>query len=318
MIALPVISRVPLPEPPVWSPVLDSFTIVFLPDTHVEAWSVWEWRSIYEWIVVNKTIHSLAAVVGEGDIITNASNSSLWANEFNEARVGWDAIDAAKIPNIAAVGNHDYDTDAGVTNRLLTRFDSKFPLSRMSDKTWYGGSMDGLSGKNSWIKFDVGFRKFLVLNLEIWPSDEMLAWGLSVCNANLDRQVILVTHSHLNPDGTQTASTDMFGSGTPAYSANDGPGVWAKLGKLAPNMKFIVSGHQYRDNEPTNKTSYLLGTGDAGNRVHQWFCNYQTYNQGNGMVGLLRQYTSNNSADLCAFNTLHGDLDPVTLLNLTW
>lgn len=317
MIVLPAASRVATPSPAVWQPEADSFTIAFLPDTHVVTESIWEWRSIYNWLVLNKDLHNIVAIVGEGDIVTDAYNSSLWSLQFDAALVGWDAFDAAGIPNVAGIGNHDYDTDASVTNRNATRFDSKFPLSRISSKSWYGGSYDG-SMRNCWIKIDAGSRKLLILMLEIWPDDNMLSWGLGVCKANQDREVIFMTHSHLNPDGTQTASSDLFGSGTTAYQSNDGPGVWAKLGKLAPNMKFIVSGHQYRPNEPFAKTSYLLGVGDNGNRVHQWYCNYQTYNQGNGMVGLLRQYTGNGNADLCAFSTLHGDLDSETLLNLTW
>jgi hypothetical protein len=312
--------NVPIPTPavPTWPVAANSFTIVFLPDVHVETFSAWEWGYIYNWIVDNKTAHNIVGIVGEGDIITDAADSSLWATEYALARTGWDAFDTASIPNIAAVGNHDYDTDASVTNRLLTRFDSKFPLSRMSGQAWYGGSMDGSSSKNSYIKFDVGARKFLVLSLEIWPDDTMLTWGLGICNANLDREVIFVTHSHQNPDGTLTASTDTFGSGTKGYATNDGPGVWAKLGKLAPNMKFIVSGHQYRTPEPSTKSSYLLGMGDAGNRVHQWFCNYQTQNSGDGMIGLLRQYTTGNQVDLCAFSTLRGLPDTASILSLTW
>lgn len=293
------------------------FSIVFLPDTHVEAWSDYEWQQICRWISDNRDRYAIAAIVGEGDVITNAADPAYWSNEFVLARVGWDQFDAARIPNVAAIGNHDYDTDASVTNRNSTRFDGAFPLSRMSGRAWYGGAM-AASSKNSWIKFNCGNRKFLILSLEIWPDDAMLTWGLGVCNANLDRDVILVTHSHQNLDGTLTASTDQFGMGSPSYAANDGPGVWAKLGKLAPNMKFIVSGHQY-GTEPFNKTAYLLGTGDNGNRVHQWFCNYQTVNSGDSMIGLLRfPMNGSSTADLFAYKCSTNTPDPASVLSLTW
>lgn len=298
------------------------FHIVFLPDVHVEVYSDWEWRLIWHWIVSNKDRYNIAAIVGEGDVITDASNSSGPA-EMALARIGWDAFDAAGIPNIAAIGNHDYDTDVYVSTRASALFDSGMPLSRMTGKPWYGGAMNDTSSKSSWIKFNAGGRKFLVLNLEIWPDDDMIAWGLSVCNANPDREVILVTHSHLNTDGTQTRSTDIYGpgliNGTPrSYPTNDAPGVWSKLGRVAPNLKFIVSGHVI-GSEPYPKTSYLLGTGDNGNRVHQWMCNYQTINSGDSMIGLLRfPMDGGSNVHLCAYKTSTNTEDPASSLDLVW
>jgi hypothetical protein len=295
------------------TPTIDRpFSVVTFPDTHVVDSSVEEWERIWNWCINNKVAYNIAAAIGEGDVITDGTNE-----EFDLAQPGWDAFDDALLPNISAIGNHDYDTSARVPDRLSTAFDGHFTVARMSDKPWYGGVMSDTT-KNSWIKFEVGGRKFLVLNLEIWPDDDMLAWGLSVCNANLDREVLFVTHSHQDPDGTLTAQTDENGSGTTrTYPRNDAFAVWDKLGKVAPNMKFIVSGHQYRSYY-VPKTSYLPDTGDSGNRVHQWFCNYQTVNFGNGMLGLLRFHTARDTVDLCAYSTLTGTPDLASVLLLDW
>jgi hypothetical protein len=288
------------------------FSVITFPDTHVVATSVDEWERIWKWCLNNKAAHNIAAIIGEGDVITDSNDE-----EFVLAQPGWDAFDAALIPNISAIGNHDYDTSAQVPDRLSTLFDAHFTIARMSDKPWFGGVMSDTT-KNSWIKFEVNGRKFLILNLELWPDDDMLAWGLAVCNANLDREILFVTHSHQNPDGSLTAQDDLNGSSaTRTYPRNDAYGVWEKLGKLAPNMKFIVSGHQYRSFY-VPKTSYLLDIGDAGNNVHQWFCNYQTVNFGNGMMGLLRFHTTKSTVDLCAYSAMTGEPDLASVLELDW
>jgi hypothetical protein len=110
-----------------------------------------------------------------------------------------------------------------------------------------------------------------------------LTWAQGILNANINREVIVATHSYLNPNGTSTIHSDTFGLdyvwwcsfnrlfGLPA-------GVDAFI-KLNPNSIMVVCGHQIPANPDlattTPTSAYAPDVGGNGNGIHQLFINHQ-------------------------------------------
>ncbi|MGA5300491.1 metallophosphoesterase [Nucisporomicrobium flavum] len=96
--------------------------------------------------------------------------------------------------------------------------------------------------------------RWLVVTLKFDPTADELTWAGRVIANHPGRQVILVTHE--------------FQRGTARTPVGDR--IWENLGRLHPNIQFILSGHYTRVGNRTDP-------GDAGNLVYQIQADYQTY-----------------------------------------
>ena len=232
----------------------EDFTIVLFPDTQNEVTDSEVWDTMPNWVAANKTANNIKAVLGMGDISDSNTNS-----EFSEAARGWTVIKNAGVIYAPVRGNHDSGN---------TPFNTYFGPSYFSGQPWYGGSADGTTNNNYYVKFDVGEQKYLDIAFGYSPSSSALNWAQGIINANPDREVIISTHSYLDTDGSRTS---------------EGSTIWNSLVKNNPRVFLVASGHMH------GGTVYSTSKNSAGKNVNQVLCDYQSYsNGGNGYMCLLK------------------------------
>jgi hypothetical protein len=276
------------------APPDESFSIVLLPDTQCYSSSgalaqpgscgappngdPKMMASQTDWIVANQSSQKIAAVIGLGDLTQCAADA-----EWKVADASYRTLDNAGLPYLVVIGNHDYDAacKGALTLRKADSFNSYFGKSRFSSYAWYGASTyPATSNENSYMTFDVGPDKLLVIGLELFPRDTALAWAKSVIEANSDRLVIVATHAYLGADGGRIPTT--INAGPKAYTitdGNDGEAVWSKFVSQYPNIIAVVNGHA-GSNGGNGATASRSDMGSGGTLVAQMLSNYQWVNGG--------------------------------------
>lgn len=219
---------------------------VWIGDPHLEqANQPQSWIDQTNWISANAVARNIQGVFCSGDFDNTFNTANLpvaWSN-------GWNTIDAIGIPYLSAPGNHDYDNNSP-SGRLTTIFDTQLGYSRVSGKSWYGGFTGSASNRSSeYIKFTYGSRKFLFLALQFFPAPDDIAWATQVLLSNLDYEVVVITHGHLDTNAVPIVFTQVSGTcpcGPSVYSlpadsyAGNDITAWAKK---FPNIRGIWSGH---------------------------------------------------------------------------
>jgi VCBS repeat-containing protein len=262
-----------------------SFSIVILPDTqHYSQKYPYIFDSQTTWIAENKKALKLAFVLHEGDI-TNNNNTYQWVNAT--ASIG--ILDAAKVPYVIAIGNHDMKN---APPRKTTNFNAYFPVSRYSSLPTFGGVYEPNHLENSWHTFKAGGINWLVIALEFGPRDAVLNWANGVVESHQHHRVIMVTHAYMYDDETRLGEGDEWNPndykycGTVDTTCNDGEELWNNFVKLHKNMLFVFSGHVLHDG-----TGKRVDAGVNGNLIYQMLANYQTgENGGNGFLRIATCY----------------------------
>jgi len=124
------------------------------------------------------------------------------------------------------------------------------------------------------------------------------SWARSILDANLDKEVIVVTHSYLYSDNTtvdECDTSDMIGD-------SSGATQWTSLLGQYPNVSVVLSGHI------TNKfNAQRSDVAPAGNFVHQIFANWQTWtNGGNGYLRIMQFSPQSNSITVTTYSPYTG------------
>ena len=252
-----------------------SFTLVVIPDTQIYCKNDHEWRrsarkevffQMTDWIARNAEAENIVFAFQVGDIVTDYDDTVQW--EIASGAMG--RLDGI-VPYCMVVGNHDIAM-GGDNNRESKLFNTYFPYQRYEQEPWYGGRMDddGFLPKdnndNTYHLFSAGDMNFLVIALEVAPTDKMLAWADSVIRRYPDRKVIFVTHSYLDGDDTRD---EPGGYGyLPPGEGNTGEEIWQKLVRKHPNMFLVINGHHASRED---HQGFLESRGDHGNKVFQLF-----------------------------------------------
>jgi hypothetical protein len=268
------------------------FTIVVLPDTqYYSARYPAIFTSQTQWILNNQASRNIAFVLHEGDL-TDTNTVAEWQN----ASTSMGVLDG-KVPYIVVPGNHDYCVNASICGTPPTLlFDQYFPPSRYVGMPDFGGVFEAGKMDNSYHLFSAGGTDWLVIGLEWGPRNEALAWADSVVNAYPNRRVMVVTHTYLYSDDTLQGSN-------PAHvwlpPNNNGVGIWNNFIRKHRNIEFVFNGHIVQgcpaactpqmQVSGVHGAGFLISTGDNGNKVYQFFANYQEWN--NKDTGLLRILT---------------------------
>ncbi|MBQ8254350.1 MAG: metallophosphoesterase [Clostridia bacterium] len=205
---------------------------------------------IYKWIADNAGKLKTEIVMGVGDI-TNNGNTAQNLHAY-DAMIQLNGI----VPYTVVRGNHDYYSyDFGLgfgVEDYLNQFEKN------------GGLMEENCAENTFYKFTApNGDKWLVLNLDWSPTDEEIAWGCGIIEANPDYQVIIVTHQYLFLDGT-TVDTEDYSDGT------KGTYLWDNLVKKYENVKMVFSGHM-----ESNLITMTQSVGVNGNTVSQFLIDGQ-------------------------------------------
>lgn len=256
---------------------------------------------IYDWLAENVEEKKIKHVFGLGDI-TDDDTEAEWQLFLGEL----EKLEGL-VPYSLVRGNHD-----SVMNY------KKFITWESFGHT-VAGSFDQETMLNTYQLLDVGQVKYLILNLDIGPSDRVLQWAEELIKLHSDRNVIITTHIYLYSDGTTLDSTDPM----PALKyggLNTGDTMWEKLFKKHENIVLILSGHI-----PVEQMVVTQTEGDHGNTVTQMLIDPQatdiTY-EGAGLITMLyfsedgRQvdveyYAAVKDAHYIPENQFHMELDLV-------
>jgi Carboxypeptidase regulatory-like domain/Bacterial Ig domain/Calcineurin-like phosphoesterase len=268
----------------------DDFSLILFPDTQNEAQFYPQvLASETQWVANNRAALNIQAVLGLGDIVNDGASTAQQQNADAAIRT----LDSAGIPYLLAIGNHDYD-NANPSTRTATGFNNWFGPSRYANYAYYQGSYPDGSNENFYEILTINGKQYLFLALEYVPRDAALNWAASIIQANLDKEVIVVTHSFTFVDGTRVDRCDTQDMNRDNY----GDKTWSKLISQYPNIIMVVSGHLTDGNGARR-----ADLGVNGNLVNQMFSNYQTLaNGGNGWLRILTFHPSLNTIDVSTYS----------------
>lgn len=241
------------------------FSIVLLPDiqfyTEPAKDSLDSLKKQIQWILSHRASDDIRAVIQLGDITDNNRDQ-----EWDNASTAFKLLDASGLPYSLTTGNHDYmPIEPHPLSRAKTQFGDpgRFPASRFSGKSWYGGPF-GPSSANNYTVFEAGGRRFLVLSLEYAPRKETLCAAEKVIESHPDHRVIVATHCYMGVDGkyVNCPADNYHAEGV------SGRGLWDELVSHYSNIFLVVSGH-------VTESAHRSDKGQAGNVVHQLVVDYQ-------------------------------------------
>jgi 3',5'-cyclic AMP phosphodiesterase CpdA len=239
------------------------FSVVLLPDTQFYAETYHdEFFAQTQWIKDNIEAEKIRMVIHLGDIVQNRNEKK---EEWEIARKAFRTIDGL-VPYTVAPGNHDQELES----RDSTLYNQYFPYSDYEDYDWYGGHM-GEDNDNNYTFFEAENLKFLVLNLEMHPDEEVMTWAIGVIEAHPNHRIILATHHYLGHNGW----------------AGTADQLWDKVINTHENVFMVVCGHI---------TGYatMITPNIRGNMVYQILSDYQGMDGGKGWMRTLRFYPKSN------------------------
>ena len=276
-----------------------TYSIAVLPDPQFSTQDYpYSLKSTFDYLLDNAEAKNIQYVLGVGDM-TNSNKEAQWENiKAQTERLN------GKLPYTAIRGNHDV-----YYNKSVEFFDQYY-----ADPSGYyyqhvqqnGGFYDTASVKNTYLLFEVGSVKYLLLNLDFGANDSVLAWADGILSQYADRRVIATTHAYMDADGT---TLDDYDSGSPSTNANkgdlgwnSGEDMWNELFKKHANVQMVICGHIQQDD-------IILRTrkGDKGNTVYQLLIDTQTSDdkiKGGGFVAMLYFTEDGNNVRVECYSTV--------------
>ncbi len=241
------------------------FTIATYPDTQQEVfdWAGTRFIDRSKWLVAQRKALDLRFVVHTGDVVN-------WDTDAHEqyvvARAAMQPLNDAGIPYQLSIGNHDTlatgpgggARDSKLTRqyqRTTTTFNSYW---KPTDYSALAGQFEPGKVDNTYSSFTAEGADWLVINLELWPRVDAVAWAAKVIEAHPVSNVIIQTHSFLDASGNiygagQSVTRWSYGDSSPQY-------VYDKLVAPYGNVKIVTSGH-------TGSATSKVITTAAGNNV---------------------------------------------------
>jgi len=218
--------------------------------------------NIYDWIVANVKDKKIEYVFNLGDITDTDVDE-----EWNVAKENIKKLDPV-VPYSVIRGNHDSIENY---NKYFSAEEFKALADGTNDNTLL----------NYYKKFNVGDIKYLLINLDFGPSDDVLAWAAKLIEENPDHNVIITTHAYLYRDGS-TLDASETSPPTLRGGHNNGDHIWDKLVRKYSNIVLVICGH-----DPTDFITVTQTEGDNGNIVTQMLVDPQTTDKNNGPTGLV-------------------------------
>lgn len=214
---------------------------------------------IYDWIIANKDQKKIKYVIGLGDI-TNSSSKPEWTFATKEIK----KLNGV-LPYSLVRGNHD---TVATYNQYITKAD-------------FGGSVTGSYDDtmlNTYSKFEVGKVKYMILNLDLIASPEVIKWACKVVEENPDYNVIVATHIYMYEGGYRYSIKYISKYGC----INDPQYVWDNLLCKYENIKLVLCGHS-----PSDFVAIRESRGVNGNKVKEILIDPQDVDVDWGGVGLV-------------------------------
>jgi hypothetical protein len=269
------------------------FSLAVYPDTQMEVMTATDRRlsNRNQYVISQRSVRDIRYVLHVGDVVCWDGASDAYPDnhpQYDHAGREMQSLESAGIPWAVAIGNHDTyavgptggSARPGVVTAQAIRntktFNSTFPVSRFDIAgTYEPGKMD-----NAFRTFTAAGKKWLILNLELWPRADAVAWAQDVVTSHPYHNVIVLTHSYLTESG-------VIDAGNGGYGSNSGQYVFDHLVKPNPNVKLVLSGH-------VEGTAVRSDADSAGNKV----------------VSILSDWhsTTTNHVRFVEIDTVHGTL----------
>ena len=222
--------------------------------------------TMFEWIANNVESKKIKHVIGLGDMTEKSET-----DEWSRAKQGYQMLDG-KVDYSFVRGNHDTTAKYNVT----------FPYSSYKDTI--GGAFAN-NMLNTYKTFEIGEVKYLMLNLDFGPGDDILEWAGQICDQYPEHNVIINTHAYLYLDGAPITADDHcppVGNG----GQNNGDDMWEKFVSKHENIVLILCGHM-----AGNRLVVSKDEGVNGNTVTTLLVNTSNVEKNNngalGMVAML-------------------------------
>jgi len=222
--------------------------------------------TMFEWIANNVESKKIKHVIGLGDMTEKSGT-----DEWSRAKSGYQLLDG-KVEYSFVRGNHDN----------TAKYNVSFPYNTYKD------SVDGTFANNMlnyYKTFSVGEVKYLMLNLDFGPNDDVLNWAGEICEQYPDHNVIINTHAFLYLDGSPITADDHvppIGNG----GSNNGDDMWEKFVSKHENIVLVLCGHM-----AGNRLVVSKDEGVNGNTVTTLLVNTSNVEKnekpGLGMVAML-------------------------------
>ena len=253
---------------------------------------------IYDWIVANKDEHKIAYAIGVGDI-TQDDKPEEW--EYVADQIF--KLDGV-VPYSLVMGNHDKyqyrDNNLVVEDNRDLLFNQTFYVDNYLDELdgWYAEG----DVSCSYNAFELGNTKWLLVNLDFGPTEDMLKWACGVVEAHPDHRVIIATHAYLYRDGTTIDKEDCYPASAYYENFKNGDDIWNDFASKYENIELILCGH-----DPWDHIVCARDKGDNGNVVTQLLVDQQyidSYYGATGMIAMLYYSESNNTMTVRWYSTV--------------
>lgn len=246
------------------------WSLVYIPDmenlTSNETYNA-TWKAMAQWIADNAETENIQHVIGGGDTTTDNSSDA-----YARAKEGYQLF-MNNVSWSTMVGLNDYAE--GYDKRDASNYQATFgeaviKASAASD-TYKGSYVDSekkSTTENSYYRFSVNGVKWMILQLEYNPRNEVLTWADGIVKEYPLDNVILTTQGYLNGYGSKLSM---------------GTTTWNAL-SVNQNIKMILCGYS------TNGTGAIVQA-------------TETYSDGTGSVPVLMMNAQDLDAGADAYYT---------------
>lgn len=205
-------------------------------------------RQMFQYVADQKDIRNIKQLVHVGDVIAGGGSSTDFAKMVT-ARAEILAVD---IPHTFTDGNHDEASHAQGSTRNLTAFNTAFPLSSYSNKSWFGGAYASGS-ENMYTIQTISGEKWMFLTVEFFPRIAVMNWMNSVIASEAPDFCVVTTHAYLAP-------ADWVNPPSPTETFWDGKLIEATY-KYGPNVygsAYTTSGEDLYNNVISQNDCIIL------------------------------------------------------------
>ncbi len=205
------------------------YSMVVLPDTqNMITYHAEHYYNMMRWIADNAEEMNIRGVMHMGDMVNNNNDT-----EWTICKNGTDIIEAAGIPWMPMMGNHD---NSAWFNKY---YDYK---TFGTEQSWFGGAYHADKLDHTYWFVTAGGREYLILSLGWAPSWDVLDWAKGVVEENSDKNVIINCHAYMDKDGTFLSKGDAHCVSSYLSGYPDGDDVWNAFAEYE-NVVLAMGGH---------------------------------------------------------------------------
>jgi len=191
-----------------------------------------------------------------------------------------------EIPFLTVIGNHDYDRWGKGHSPVGTKLYNKYfgpETDFYKNKEWFGGASE--NGVNSYAYFTACNKKFLVIGLQLNPTQEDINWAQNIINSNKGLPTIIVTHSYLSgKKEDDNKSQNKFANAYPDRKEHkfSGKEIWDSFISINNQIFLVICGHVSKEGLRIDKNNF-------GSTTYAIMADYQDEDKYLDFIGIERK-----------------------------